>query len=1109
MDQAMPPHEAGATATPSKSRSFSDPPALPATLAPSPTFRERIRQGSKDDHAVPTTPRTRSNVSPTSRRPDFLARGLSLQVPASLGMPSPAHFQQAAAPLSPKLDERDIYMQSQTLSASPATSLPRHSRGLDYTRACTTLHHSTTAEQSSPDSSPVITQKALGMPIPTRKGSVSSMMLDSPNVNGPGSMPWTSLAPERSIVGSSVGSINMLASDSENSESDEDASMGGDDQEDPIFTTPHVQKLQNPSAATPFTGPQTPGGAAAWGSGAHFSPAQASLMRTIRRTRLPRTGRRSRKSSSSADNSGYSSLASPRTGSPPPIRSIEGGAAAVNGGYFPWQTNAAKSRRESLAMGTDGLHLSSGNDSGDEASLTTPSTPGVVRRPVTRRGNLLPKTKGFARIRAALMEEAAPVDTEIRRESETIKQVRERDNSAPDLDLEAPRPGTATGASSPSLLPAVPESAQEDFGRDLDSDLSSGNKGLGIGVNFAAHASRNSGGVGYWNRFDPSMRTPPPPPSFPRQGSSGLISDMHLDSPAPAFVLGGPLPSYRRPRARSSASDASDAFTAPAPPSTNSAIASSGMNDDVAIRKFKRRRDDDTDIATIKRRAVSPGLSAGNSPVLTQSPSLRNGSGEGSAWGQPPEWKKESNGVVASSADQSHGSLQAVRSSSGGSTTGLPASGLIGQGKKLGLQGMKRAYSAITVQVDRLCSEQYEEDDVGGIIDLVEVVRIQASGPTEAARALRKKLKYGGPHQQIRALVILDGLIQNAGARFQRAFADEPLLERLRLMAREDMVDPAVRKKCQVLFMQWANAYKSTAGLEPIANLYKELPRTQRPAAARSKVLRESEPHDSGDDHDSPFESHGRLPASPNRSRASSSAQVPTTNSKPSRPVTLTPTSSGFYASKLAKGKSKFGGSGKSGAAPFNLAKEKEHMTTCIARASIASTNLLNGLQLINRETERVSQNVEVLNRFETCKTLRRQILLYIQQVESDEWIGSLVNANDELVKALTAYEIMDRSIDDDSDSDVDVSAALHASRHTRNVSADTQQALAGLDLGSAAPPPAKPPRPAAPSNIAMPAKPSFAAEQDAGEDEDDPFGDGHAAPTPARERAGMTWREV
>lgn len=39
-----------------------------------------------------------------------------------------------------------------------------------------------------------------------------------------------------------------------------------------------------------------------------------------------------------------------------------------------------------------------------------------------------------------------------------------------------------------------------------------------------------------------------------------------------------------------------------------------------------------------------------------------------------------------------------------------------------------------------MTGEQYQEDDLSGIIDLVEVIRIQESGPTEAARAIRKKL---------------------------------------------------------------------------------------------------------------------------------------------------------------------------------------------------------------------------------------------------------------------------------------------------------------------------------------------------------------------------------
>lgn len=101
------------------------------------------------------------------------------------------------------------------------------------------------------------------------------------------------------------------------------------------------------------------------------------------------------------------------------------------------------------------------------------------------------------------------------------------------------------------------------------------------------------------------------------------------------------------------------------------------------------------------------------------------------------------------------------------------------------------------------------------------VIKLQATGPTEAARAIRKKLKYGNVHRQLRALILLDGLIQNAGARFQRTFADEMLLERLRVCGTSDLSDPLVKDKCKELFISWAGEYKNTRGLEQIAALYK------------------------------------------------------------------------------------------------------------------------------------------------------------------------------------------------------------------------------------------------------------------------------------------------
>ena len=133
----------------------------------------------------------------------------------------------------------------------------------------------------------------------------------------------------------------------------------------------------------------------------------------------------------------------------------------------------------------------------------------------------------------------------------------------------------------------------------------------------------------------------------------------------------------------------------------------------------------------------------------------------------------------------------------------------------------KKPYSAVTVAVEQLTSERFEEDDLSGIPDLVEAIKLQATGPAEAARALRKKLKYGNVHRQLRALTLLDGLIQNAGSRFQRTVADEMLLERLRVCGTADLSDPLVRDKCKLLFRQWASEYKNVRGLEQIAGLYK------------------------------------------------------------------------------------------------------------------------------------------------------------------------------------------------------------------------------------------------------------------------------------------------
>lgn len=323
----------------------------------------------------------------------------------------------------------------------------------------------------------------------------------------------------------------------------------------------------------------------------------------------------------------------------------------------------------------------------------------------------------------------------------------------------------------------------------------------------------------------------------------------------------------------------------------------------------------------------------------------------------------------------------------------------------------KKPYSAITVQIDRLTSEQYEADDLSGIVDLIEVIRLQAGGPTEAARAIRKKLKYGTVHKQLRALTVLDGLIENAGPRFQRAFADEPLLERLRVAATDSLSDAEVKQKCQILFRQWAVDYKSTPGMERVAALHRQLPQRKRPVRQeQSKVLKDSEPEANED----PFSNNDSV------SSSGGPVQFLRTPDNGSLSSASAPLSSGANVKPLPKSsKAKHDKNGKKvKSKPFNLEKEKPQLLQTIASSSVASTNLMNSLKLINREHKRVSEDLETLKRFETCKLLRRQILRYIQHVESEQWLGSLIHANEELVTALMSFEVLDKSLEDDSDSE-------------------------------------------------------------------------------------------
>ncbi len=374
-DQNLPDQEEETSRSPSRPRPWSLHESLPS-LSPSPLFVEPAKTSKDDIHVAP------SPVTP--KRPSFPPRGLSLQMPPrDISSTSTANITKRV-PLSPKLDSTNSY-------APAASVLPRRSRGLDFSRSCTNLHHSTLAEQSSPDSSPIIGGR--GMMIPPRKGLFNNTLNVSHVPDSPGSVAnslWSTMAnPDKPAISSSVGSVSMMEYETGSSSSDSDDIMEHAEEEDTIHMTPHVYKGDGSMNFGPSI-ISSPGG-----DGIGSSPVVSKLM-SYQRARLKHG--RVRKSSS---NSSSHSLG---PASPPMLKSIE---SSLSSGYFSKEPSKKDldSRRESLSLGTDDLRLSDFDDSddggnhraspNDPLSNPTPVTPSmderrnVIRRAVTRRGNLL------------------------------------------------------------------------------------------------------------------------------------------------------------------------------------------------------------------------------------------------------------------------------------------------------------------------------------------------------------------------------------------------------------------------------------------------------------------------------------------------------------------------------------------------------------------------------------------------------------------------------------------------------------------------------------------------------------------------------------------------
>ncbi|KAH6617825.1 D-isomer specific 2-hydroxyacid dehydrogenase [Chaetomium sp. MPI-SDFR-AT-0129] len=737
-DHTFGPSGRGARSPVPKSRSLSDGGHTPKLLSPSPHIVEAALRLSKDDIAIRDKTRQTAPALPPSTpvRAGFHARGLLLRMPPPDPEPesapapaSPAAGQPSFArppPHSPKLDQHPY--------ASPPTNiLPRRSRGLDFSRAATSLHHSTLAAPSSPDSSPTIGSRAMN--IPGRRADYGG----GSGADQTSTSLWSMMGNHERmhIAASSVGSTTGHAMSDLSSSSDDDDYMD-EDMDEAYITTPQVQKVG--MSRSSMGAPWMPG-----------SPAASNLLSFQQRQRQRQKQRNQpKKKPRGPIGLGFHSPAGSSVGmSRSPPNSMMGGGLDMS----------PHARRESISWAANQLNIS-GNESDDSHrqvdGMDSPSRPSIVRRAVTRRGNLLPKTKGFARIRAALAEESAPVESEFRHEAEVVRQVRESD-----MDLEPryplPQSGPSTALSSPNL--ATHDSLEEitDDIMMMDSGSGSGSGMMTGGGTFKQQAIKNSKGKVFWDTFSETsstgggatQRVTPPPPSFVARASSSVMSleDMSMDSPSTSsnggasqgnsFVPPGSgsagaqtaassghgTPSFPSQRPGSSNNNNPNNLNQPNPSTSHSTSSytnplgiglglGGGPTPPTAAEitrrinsKRRRGRDDDLDPVSIKRRAVSPGMSVHNSPVL-QSPLQRDmapwGATNGTQGGVGGGGSGGGSGGVSISSrpgsvgGDGTGAGSGSGNGSGSGSTGGSAGGRSTGKLRIGLQGMVDTNDGIT-----------------------------------------------------------------------------------------------------------------------------------------------------------------------------------------------------------------------------------------------------------------------------------------------------------------------------------------------------------------------------------------------------------------------------
>ncbi|KIR53498.1 hypothetical protein I315_04091 [Cryptococcus gattii Ru294] len=385
-----------------------------------------------------------------------------------------------------------------------------------------------------------------------------------------------------------------------------------------------------------------------------------------------------------------------------------------------------------------------------------------------------------------------------------------------------------------------------------------------------------------------------------------------------------------------------------------------------------------------------------------------------------------------------------------------------------------KPHSSVTDWIEVLSSDRYEELSLDGISELVDSVNILGpQGTTEASRAIRKKLKYGNVHRQIRALVILRALTENAGKGFQLNWANDQLMERLRLMATDQLLDPKVKKMLLMVFHSWSLHYKDEPRMHEVAGLYRKYTgHGTNPVARKPSITSSTTVTAKQGTFDNDIFSHDWNPAPGNRGAdtytdlAAAKAEAEERKRAREARIALEQREAEVErrerelrrkrdmaeieerrrkaAAEEVENRRKLKEQGKKKnqqpkRPPFNFEKEKPQIMVAVANAIQCANNLVNACRLVNREVENVTESPKVQDNLDKAKVARRSIIKYIQLVTDEEYVGTLLDANERIVEAIQLYDRLSKPavLDSDSEDEAGDASTLHKRLAAQKLEAD------------------------------------------------------------------------